>query len=54
MDRADYREGWDWKKQWYLQNSFIEDRNLFTTTESQIRDMNLIDDVARRVQAALE
>jgi ATP-dependent exoDNAse (exonuclease V) alpha subunit len=54
MDRADYREGWEWKRQWYAQNSFIEDRNLFTTTESQIRDMNLIDDVARRVQAALE
>jgi len=54
MDRADYREGWEWKRQWYAQNSFVEGRNLFTTTEMQIRDMNLIDEVARRIQAALE
>jgi ATP-dependent exoDNAse (exonuclease V) alpha subunit len=54
MDRADYREGWEWKRQWYAQNSFVQGRNLFTTTEMQIRDMNLIDEVARRIQAALE
>lgn len=54
MDRADYREGWEWKRQWYAQNSFTEGRNLFTTTEMQIRDMNQIDEVARRIQAALE
>jgi hypothetical protein len=53
MDRADYREGWEWKRQWYGQNGFIEGRNLFTTTEVQIRDMNLVDEVARSVQSAL-
>jgi ATP-dependent exoDNAse (exonuclease V) alpha subunit len=53
MDRADYREGWEWKRQWYAQNGFTKGDNLFTTTELQIRDMNLIDEVARRIQAAL-
>ena len=54
MDRADYREGWEWKRQWYAQNGFVDGRNLFTTAEAQIRDMNLIDEVARSVQFALQ
>jgi ATP-dependent exoDNAse (exonuclease V) alpha subunit len=54
MDRADYREGWDWKRQWYAQNGFAEGRNLFTSTEVQIRDMDFIEKTAREIQSALE
>jgi hypothetical protein len=53
LDRADYREGWDWKRQWYAQNGFAEGRNLFTSTEVQIRDMDFIDETAKAIQSAL-
>jgi hypothetical protein len=35
MSRDDYRTGWDWKRQWYLENDFIEGKNLFTTKEDE-------------------
>jgi UvrD-like helicase C-terminal domain len=54
MDRADYRAGWEWKRQWYAQNNYAEGRNLFTSTEEQIRDVNFIDKLAKAIQAALE
>jgi hypothetical protein len=54
MDRADYRDGWKWKQQWYGQNNFAEGRNLFTSTEEQIRDVNFIDKMAKTIQAALD
>jgi hypothetical protein len=54
LDRADYRVGWDWKRQWYAQNGFAEGRNLFTSTEVQIRDMEFIDKTAKAIQFALE
>ena len=54
MDRADYRDGWDWKREWYAQNGYAKGRNLFTTTEEQIRDMDLVDKMAKTIQAALE
>jgi hypothetical protein len=54
MDRADYRSGWEWKRQWYAQNNYAEGRNLFTSTEKQIRDVNFIDKLAKTIQTALE
>jgi hypothetical protein len=48
-----YRDGWDWKRQWYSQNGYAEGRNLFTTTEEQIRDVDFIDKLAKTVQAEL-
>ena len=54
MDGADYRDGWEWKRQWYAQNGYAEGRNLFVTTEEQIRDMDLVDKMAKTIQAALE
>jgi hypothetical protein len=54
MDLVKYREGWEWKRQWYGQNGFSEGRNLFTSTEEQIRDVNFIDKMAKTVRAALE
>jgi hypothetical protein len=29
MDRADYRDGWKWKREWYAQNGYIEGKTLF-------------------------
>jgi ATP-dependent exoDNAse (exonuclease V) alpha subunit len=33
MNRDDYRRGWEWKRQWYLQNGFMEGQTLFSTVE---------------------
>jgi len=35
MDRADYRRGWEWKRQWYLSNGLEEDLTLFTSQEDE-------------------
>lgn len=53
LDRADYSEGWAWKKQWYSQNGFVEGTNLFTTTEDQIRDMGFIEKMAETIKQKL-
>jgi hypothetical protein len=53
MDRASYREGWEWKKNWYSLNGFTEGLNLFTSTEEQIRDVDFIDKLAREIQKML-
>jgi hypothetical protein len=54
LDRADYRAGWEWKRNWYSQNGYAEGRNLFTSTEEQLRDVEFIDKMAKTIQAALE
>lgn len=33
LSREDYRLGWEWKKQWYRENGFVLDENLFTTKD---------------------
>jgi hypothetical protein len=43
MSRPDYRRGWEWKKDWYTKNSFIEGQNLFTTQETDDGGLNSID-----------
>jgi ATP-dependent exoDNAse (exonuclease V) alpha subunit len=53
MDRADYVEGWKWKKNWYSLNGYAEGRNLFTSTEQQIRDIDFIDKMAKSIQRLL-
>jgi hypothetical protein len=54
MDQARYREGWAWKKNWYSLNGYAEGRNLFTSTEEQIRDIDFIDQMAKTIQKSLE
>lgn len=54
MDVARYREGWAWKKNWYSLNGYAEGRNLFTSTEEQIRDIDFIDKMAISIQKLLE
>ena len=53
LDSADYREGWEWKRQWYAQNGYAEGTNLFTTTEEQIKDMNFIEGMAQKIRERL-
>jgi hypothetical protein len=33
MDKQDYRQGWEWKRQWYEKNGFIAGKSLFTSEE---------------------
>ncbi len=33
LDREDYRRGWEWKKQWYAKNGFVEGKTLFSSQE---------------------
>jgi ATP-dependent exoDNAse (exonuclease V) alpha subunit len=54
LSRADYRKGWEWKKEWYSANGFLEDKNLFTTTEGEGLDMASIDAVANKLRLALQ
>ena len=53
LDQAKYREGWEWKQQWYMQNGFKEGKNLFTSTEEQIWDIDFIDRTAKAIRAQL-
>ncbi len=54
MDRDDYRKGWEWKRQWYEVNDFVQGVNLFTTQEIGGLDMAEIAAVASQVTEALE
>lgn len=54
LDRDDYREGWKKKKAWYAANGYIEDKNLFTSTEGPGLDMAAVASVAQRVRKALD
>ena len=33
LSREDYRVGWKWKRNWYAQNGFTLNHNLFTTKD---------------------
>ena len=33
LSRPDYKRGWDWKREWYSRNGFVEGKTLFISTE---------------------
>lgn len=33
LSRPDYKRGWDWKREWYARNGFVEGQTLFISTE---------------------
>ena len=33
LSRPDYKRGWDWKREWYVRNGFVEGKTLFISTE---------------------
>ncbi|MBA3318916.1 MAG: ATP-binding domain-containing protein [Gemmatimonadales bacterium] len=53
LDRADYRQSWDWKRDWYANNGYNEGQNLFTTSEGPGLDMRSVTEVAERVSKAM-
>ena len=40
LDRPDYKRGWDWKRNWYNRNGFVEGETLFTSTEGLGRGLD--------------
>jgi len=51
-----YRRGWEWKKQWYIKNGFIENKTMFTSEEgdSGALDSSLLRDIALIIKSAVE
>ena len=51
LARDDYRRGWEWKKEWYAENGYIEGENLFTTADDENGglDSKKIEEVARAI-----
>lgn len=35
LSREDYRRGWEWKREWYRKNGFIEGQTLFTSEDDE-------------------
>jgi len=33
LSRPDYKRGWEWKREWYARNGFVEGKTLFISTE---------------------
>jgi len=55
MDREDYRKGWEWKRQWYIKNGYIEGSTLFSSEEKAGVGLNTdeLKQVALRIKALL-
>ena len=53
LDRADYAKSWEWKKEWYRLNEFVEGKNLFTTSEGPGLDMDVVATTAKAVKSAI-
>lgn len=54
LDRSEYKKSWDWKRDWYRDNGYIEGQNLFTTQEKQGLDMAVIAEVVDQIRLALD
>ena len=37
LNKPKYRSDWEWKRQWYLDNGFVEGETLFTTRGRRAR-----------------
>jgi ATP-dependent exoDNAse (exonuclease V) alpha subunit len=50
-----YREDWEWKRQWYLDNGYIEGETLFTTQDDERGglDANAIQELAEEIAARI-
>ncbi|NVJ05746.1 AAA family ATPase [Myxococcus sp. AM001] len=55
LDNAAYSQSWNWKRQWYAKNGFIEDQTLFITRDEQggRLDAQQLEDVAERIRKLL-
>jgi hypothetical protein len=52
LGRQDYREGWEWKRNWYEKNGFTPGKNLFTTQDDERGglDSTTVKAVAERIR----
>ena len=55
LSRDDYRKSWEWKKDWYAKNGFIEGENLFTTQDDEKGglDSMIVKEVAETIQSLI-
>lgn len=55
LSRDDYRKAWEWKKDWYVKNEFIEGENFFTTQDDEKGglDSTIVKKVAETIQSLL-
>lgn len=55
LSRPDYRRGWEWKREWYRENGFVEGDNLFTSTEDSENglDSGRLRAIAERIKSLL-
>lgn len=53
--RDDYRQGWEWKKEWYARNGFTLGKNLFTTEDDERGglDSQVIRGIAEKIKKML-
>jgi hypothetical protein len=40
LSRPDYKRGWEWKREWYARNGFVEEKTLFTSTEDALNGLD--------------
>lgn len=53
LTRDDYRQAWEWKRDWYAQNGFALGENLFTTEDDEVGglDSEKIRELAAKIQS---
>lgn len=56
LSRPDYKRGWDWKREWYARNEFVEGKTLFISTEDAQKGLNsvLLRETANAIKTLIE
>lgn len=56
LDRPDYKQGWEWKHNWYKQNDFTDNETLFTSKEIAGKGLDSVElsTIARTIKQQLE
>src|SRR5690606_8121018 len=56
LSRPDYKRGWDWKREWYARNGFVEGKTLFISTEDAQKglDSALLRETANAIKTLIE
>ena len=55
LSQPDYRRGWEWKKEWYEKNGFVEGKTLFTSVEDDGKglDSSELRNIAKTIKKLL-
>lgn len=56
LNREDYRRGWEWKRQWYLTNGYVEGKTLFSSQDDDRGglDSAKLQEIASRIEKLCE